>query len=226
MANVDPLRGRVLNKHTIPYGTFTKGGEDVEVKSAYYGYGYRRDEDMPPLPQVELDEEVVDPEEALFKKELHNYIEDLLDGLTRREARVLRMRFGIGTNHDMTLDEIAQAIDVSRERVRQIEAKALRKLNHPDRGLYEIAKPEDFAHRELQRSKHLRMRMYDIEMMHQGVAWFQRQLNNGIIPTKPDNVLSWIEHIRQTDNLLYNHIHDQVTEHLNRLRLPHDDGGA
>jgi len=226
MAIADHCRGRVFKGHTIPYGTFAKGGEDVEVKSAYYGYGYRRDEDMPPLPQVELDEEVVDPEEALFKKELHNYIEDLLDGLTRREARVLRMRFGIGTNHDMTLDEIAQAIDVSRERVRQIEAKALRKLNHPDRGLYEIAKPEDFAHRELQRSKHLRMRMYEIEMMHQGMAWFQQQLNDGIIPTKPDNVLSWIEHIRQTDNLLYNHIHDQVTEHLNRLRLPHDDGGA
>jgi RNA polymerase sigma factor (sigma-70 family) len=224
MATVDHLRGRVLNTHTIPYGTFDAA--DTEVRKAYYGYGYRRDEDMPPLPQVESDEEAVDPEEVLFKKELHSFIGDLLDGLTSREAKVLRMRFGIELDHDMTLEEIGRTFDVSPERIRQVTAKALRKLKHPDRKLHEVVKPEDFVYRELQKSKRLRMRMYDIEMVHQGMVWLQQQLDKGIIPTKRDDVTHWIEHIRQTDNLLYNHLHDKVTEHLNRLRLPYDDGRA
>ena len=58
---------------------------------------------------------------------------DVLAGLTPREAKVLRMRFGIDMNTDHTLEEVGKQFDVTRERIRQIEAKALRKLRHPTR---------------------------------------------------------------------------------------------
>jgi DNA-binding CsgD family transcriptional regulator len=57
----------------------------------------------------------------------------MLAGLTAREAKVLRMRFGIDMNTDHTLEEVGKQFDVTRERIRQIEAKALRKLRHPTR---------------------------------------------------------------------------------------------
>ena len=57
----------------------------------------------------------------------------MLSGLTSREAKVLRMRFGIEMNTDHTLEEVGKQFDVTRERIRQIEAKALRKLRHPSR---------------------------------------------------------------------------------------------
>ena len=57
----------------------------------------------------------------------------VLGSLTAREAKVLRMRFGIGMNTDHTLEEVGKQFDVTRERIRQIEAKALRKLRHPSR---------------------------------------------------------------------------------------------
>jgi RNA polymerase primary sigma factor len=57
----------------------------------------------------------------------------VLAGLTAREAKVLRMRFGIEMNTDHTLEEVGKQFDVTRERIRQIEAKALRKLRHPSR---------------------------------------------------------------------------------------------
>ena len=57
----------------------------------------------------------------------------MLDALTPREAKVLRMRFGIEMNTDHTLEEVGKQFDVTRERIRQIEAKALRKLRHPSR---------------------------------------------------------------------------------------------
>ncbi len=58
---------------------------------------------------------------------------EVLAGLTPREAKVLRMRFGIDMNTDHTLEEVGKQFDVTRERIRQIEAKALRKLRHPSR---------------------------------------------------------------------------------------------
>ncbi|MCY4426162.1 MAG: RNA polymerase sigma factor RpoD [Halieaceae bacterium] len=64
---------------------------------------------------------------------LHEATKDVLAGLTAREAKVLRMRFGIGMNTDHTLEEVGKQFDVTRERIRQIEAKALRKLRHPTR---------------------------------------------------------------------------------------------
>lgn len=64
---------------------------------------------------------------------LKNATEDILKQLTEREAKVLQMRFGIGMNTDHTLEEVGKQFDVTRERIRQIEAKALRKLRHPSR---------------------------------------------------------------------------------------------
>lgn len=58
---------------------------------------------------------------------------EILSTLTPREAKVLMMRFGIGMNTDHTLEEVGKQFDVTRERIRQIEAKALRKLRHPSR---------------------------------------------------------------------------------------------
>lgn len=203
--------------------------EDSVIRSVYYYYGYRHDEDMPPLPHIELDAQMVDPEEELIKKEEQAYIKDLLDGLTRREAQVLRMRFGIGLNHDMTLEEVGMTFDVSRERIRQIEAHALRKLKHPDRKLWAVLHPEDFARQNFRDQERLRKRMFEIEMIHQGWMWMQRQLNKGVIPTKREGVTFWIEHIKETDPLLYLHFHAKVTERINdvfthRLRAPVHDG--
>lgn len=64
---------------------------------------------------------------------LSETVRDVLAGLTPREAKVLRMRFGIDMNTDHTLEEVGKQFDVTRERIRQIEAKALRKLRHPSR---------------------------------------------------------------------------------------------
>ena len=73
------------------------------------------------------------PDEAATEENLQDATDDILGSLTAREAKVLRMRFGIGMNTDHTLEEVGKQFDVTRERIRQIEAKALRKLRHPTR---------------------------------------------------------------------------------------------
>ena len=73
------------------------------------------------------------PIEAAMQAGLRDVVKDILDGLTPREAKVLRMRFGIEMTNDHTLEEVGKQFDVTRERIRQIEAKALRKLKHPSR---------------------------------------------------------------------------------------------
>ncbi len=73
------------------------------------------------------------PIEAALQAGLRDVVKDILDGLTPREAKVLRMRFGIEMSTDHTLEEVGKQFDVTRERIRQIEAKALRKLKHPSR---------------------------------------------------------------------------------------------
>ncbi|MBK7502169.1 MAG: RNA polymerase sigma factor RpoD [Polaromonas sp.] len=73
------------------------------------------------------------PLEAAMQAGLRDVTKDILDALTPREAKVLRMRFGIEMSTDHTLEEVGKQFDVTRERVRQIEAKALRKLKHPSR---------------------------------------------------------------------------------------------
>jgi RNA polymerase primary sigma factor len=73
------------------------------------------------------------PVDAAIYDSLRNATAEILDSLTQREAKVLRMRFGIEMNTDHTLEEVGKQFDVTRERIRQIEAKALRKLRHPSR---------------------------------------------------------------------------------------------
>ena len=79
------------------------------------------------------DKGVVSPLEAVIKGNLSDQTAKVLATLTPREERVLRMRFGIGEKSDHTLEEVGQDFAVTRERIRQIEAKALRKLRHPSR---------------------------------------------------------------------------------------------
>ncbi|HCL67459.1 MAG TPA: RNA polymerase sigma factor RpoD, partial [Rhizobium sp.] len=73
------------------------------------------------------------PIDAAIQANLRETTTRVLASLTPREERVLRMRFGIGMNTDHTLEEVGQQFSVTRERIRQIEAKALRKLKHPSR---------------------------------------------------------------------------------------------
>ena len=73
------------------------------------------------------------PVDAAMQAGLRDVVKDILDSLTPREAKVLRMRFGIEMDNDHTLEEVGKQFDVTRERIRQIEAKALRKLKHPSR---------------------------------------------------------------------------------------------
>ena len=73
------------------------------------------------------------PMNAALQHNIHETVRDILDSLTPNEARILRMRFGIDLSTDHTLEEIGQVFGVTRERIRQIESKALRKLKHPSR---------------------------------------------------------------------------------------------
>ncbi|MFL1781371.1 RNA polymerase sigma factor RpoD [Candidatus Hepatincolaceae symbiont of Richtersius coronifer] len=79
------------------------------------------------------DKKAVQPLEIAIHADLKKSINQILSTLTPREERVLRMRFGLGTNSDNTLEEVGKQFTVTRERIRQIEAKALRKLKHPSR---------------------------------------------------------------------------------------------
>ncbi|MBL0354295.1 MAG: RNA polymerase sigma factor RpoD [Candidatus Dechloromonas phosphoritropha] len=79
------------------------------------------------------DQHTLAPADAAMYSSLRGVTKDILDTLTTREAKVLRMRFGIEMNTDHTLEEVGKQFDVTRERIRQIEAKALRKLRHPSR---------------------------------------------------------------------------------------------
>ena len=79
------------------------------------------------------DKNALQPLDTAIKSNLSESTTKILASLTPREERVLRMRFGIGMNSDHTLEEVGQQFSVTRERIRQIEAKALRKLKHPTR---------------------------------------------------------------------------------------------
>ena len=79
------------------------------------------------------DQATLAPNDAAMYASLREVTKDVLDSLTPREAKVLRMRFGVEMNTDHTLEEVGKQFDVTRERIRQIEAKALRKLRHPSR---------------------------------------------------------------------------------------------
>jgi RNA polymerase primary sigma factor len=79
------------------------------------------------------DPEAISPAEAASMTLLHDEVEDIMDTLTPRERRVLQLRFGLIDGHQRTLEEVGKRFGVTRERIRQIEARALRKLRHPSR---------------------------------------------------------------------------------------------
>ena len=143
MATANRPYGRILKGHRNPYGTLVGAGK--ELKAVYYGYGYLHDEDLPEFPCLPYEEEpTIDPDEELCKAQLAEHVKELLDTLTPRESKVLRMRFGIELDADHTLEEVGKALYVTRERIRQIEAKALRKMKRPERSeiLRQIWMPE------------------------------------------------------------------------------------
>lgn len=132
--------GKINKGHTIPYGTMVNAG--YELRQAYYG-GYKNDDEFPELPCPPQPTEYVCPEEELYRKEVSAFVQEILDVLTPRESKVLRYRFGINLDNDFMLEEIAKMYDVTRERIRQIEMKAIRKLKHPELKLAEVFAPED-----------------------------------------------------------------------------------
>jgi hypothetical protein len=136
-----PRRGQVSKGRVVPYGTFNES--DFDVRRAYYYYGYRHDEDMPELPCMppELEPESC-PEDEMYKKQLVNIVDAALKTISPRYEKVLRMRFGIDTGVDHTLEEVGDAFCVTKERIRQMEAKAMRLLKHPKRELDVAAFPE------------------------------------------------------------------------------------
>jgi RNA polymerase primary sigma factor len=80
------------------------------------------------------DKGVISASDMIIDVNLAENTRKILASLTPREDKILRMRFGIGEKSDHTLEEVGQHFDVTRERIRQIEAKALRRLRHPSRG--------------------------------------------------------------------------------------------
>tara|TARA_R110002074_G_scaffold152936_1_gene307498 strand:+ start:62621 stop:64423 length:1803 start_codon:yes stop_codon:yes gene_type:complete len=91
------------------------------------------DDDDSSLGDFIEDANAISPVDSATIESLREATQDVLAGLTAREAKVIRMRFGINMNTDHTLEEVGKQFDVTRERIRQIEAKALRKLRHPSR---------------------------------------------------------------------------------------------
>jgi RNA polymerase primary sigma factor len=79
------------------------------------------------------DKEMISPQDAAISSNMAKRIQKVLSTLNEREEKILRMRFGIGEKHDHTLDEVGQVFELTRERIRQIEEKALRKLKHSSR---------------------------------------------------------------------------------------------
>ncbi|HCE08594.1 MAG TPA: RNA polymerase sigma factor RpoD, partial [Oxalobacteraceae bacterium] len=77
------------------------------------------------------DTSTLTPEQAAMQSSMRAMVKEMLDSLTPREAKVLRMRFGMDTSRDHTLEEVGNQFDASRERIRQIEASAMKKLRHP-----------------------------------------------------------------------------------------------
>lgn len=91
------------------------------------------DEDDSYLGDFIADESQISPYEATSQRMLKENVDEVLNALSDREARVLKMRFGLNGGRQMTLEEVGQKFGVTRERIRQIEAKALRKLRHPSK---------------------------------------------------------------------------------------------
>jgi RNA polymerase sigma factor (sigma-70 family) len=79
------------------------------------------------------EEEVLNLEDMVYKKEIQEKVSEVLESLTPREEKIIELRYGLKGRHNYTLEETGALFDITRDRVRQIEAKALRKLRHPSR---------------------------------------------------------------------------------------------
>jgi RNA polymerase sigma factor (sigma-70 family) len=188
IADVNRPYGKVSKGHRLPYGTLADAS--YELRQAYYANGYLHDKDMPELPCPPRDyQEWVDPEEELSKKEMVAVVEEMLDTLSPRLKKVLCLRFGIGLTQDYTLEEVGTRLDVTRERIRQIEAKALRLMKKPSRadvlrqllGVYESTAEKEAGAKKLQeqwRRARERARQRDEEQKKAEIAqirWAQEQ---------------------------------------------------
>jgi RNA polymerase sigma factor (sigma-70 family) len=144
LAKANRPYGKINKGQSIPYGTLV--GASKELRETYYYYGYKEDSMFPELPCPPEEEQYIDPDYEIYKKELAEQVKDMLDSLTPREAKVLRMRYGIELDCDYTLEEVGKRFAVTRERIRQIEARAMRKMFNPFRNsvLRSVWMPEQY----------------------------------------------------------------------------------
>ena len=209
MATANRPYGKINKGHTIPYGTLA--GVSQELKSAYYTHGYQHDEDMPELPcPPQEDEECVDLEEEVYKKDVVRLIEEALDDVTPRQKKVLCLRFGIGMTQDYTLEEVGAVFGVTRECIRQIEAKAIRRMKHPDRsdklkdlvGQY-VTTAEKKAAIEAKQTQWEKERAKAEESRRAGLATINRSRKKWreIRPMISD--VSWVEHLKTENPEMY-----------------------
>lgn len=216
--------GKVRRGNDLPYGTLA--GASQELITAYYYFGYRHDDDLPPLPEVEPDPpEETDPEELMAKADLRRVIDEMLEELGPRNARVIRMRFGIGLGYDYTLEEIGAAYDVTRERIRQIEAKALRHLKHPRRSSaldsfvrYDSLKTSADKAKELEeerkRQEELKQRMAAYETERLATKEMHRKARKEAVVRIPEDT-SWVAHLQRTNPELYASLKQHVDKYVN-----------
>ncbi len=127
----EPTPEELAEKLGMPLEKVAQGSQDRQGAAVAGDAG--RDEEDSHLGDFIEDKNAILPIDAAIQSNLRETTTRVLASLTPREERVLRMRFGIGMNTDHTLEEVGQQFSVTRERIRQIEAKALRKLKHPSR---------------------------------------------------------------------------------------------
>ena len=209
MATANRPYGKINKGHTIPYGTLV--GVSQELKSAYYTHGYQHDEDMPELPcPPQEDEECVDLEEEVYKKDVVRLIEEALDDVTPRQKKVLCLRFGIGMTQDYTLEEVGAVFGVTRECIRQIEAKAIRRIKHPDRsdklkdlvGQY-VTTAEKKAAIEAKQTQWEKERA-EVEKSRQAAVAKINKSRKKWIEIKPMiSDVSWVEHLKTENPEMY-----------------------
>jgi hypothetical protein len=197
--------GKVLSGHTIPYGTLADA--PVALRSAYYYHWYKDDDMMPELPQPPSEYVANEtPDDILYRKELANSVREVLFSLPPRMAKVLCLRFGVGLTQDYTLEEVGVRFDVSRERIRQIEAKALRYLKHPQRidKLRQALNPKTTEEVKQEIAKYSdRKKWVDFRNL---TDYQEKQAK---VKKERDEVkamlgdTAWVEHLKQTDPQMY-----------------------
>lgn len=211
--------GKIGKGQRVPYGALA--GASPELLQAYYYYGYRNDENLPELPCSPWEGLRVDPEEELSKKELAEHAKEMLDTLTPKEAKVLRMRCGIELEYDYTLEEIGRTFDVTRERIRQIEAKALRKMKKPERSatLRLYVTPDDYKttlekDREVESRQEAwrkaRERQHKIDNMEKNMPFKKRALWNELKPALQD--APWVENLKIEKPDMYQELKELVAD--------------